>query len=124
MFSTSKKCKQQPSTRVVLQEKQESPGHCLTDKNMLPEYTSMPQNTIKLIGYTTPLNTAGRKHASEHHKTDRIGRYLNTIYLKACLRITQTGRKHTSFDHNNADLAENTPHLITIESFIGRTGGL
>jgi hypothetical protein len=101
MFSTSKKYKQQPSTRVGLQEKRDSAGHCLTDKNMLPEYKSMPQNTIKLTGYMPPLNTVGRKHASEHHKTERIGHYLNT-------------------PQNNAELAENTPRLITTESFISK----
>jgi len=74
---------------------------------MLPEYTSMPQNTIKLIGYAPPLNTAGRKHASEHHKTERNVRYLNTIYCE-------------SVPQNNVELAENTPHLITIESFISK----
>jgi len=65
----------------------------------------MPQNTIKLTGYTPPLNTDGRKHASGHHKTERIGRYFNTIYFG-------------SVPQNNAELAENTPHLITTESFI------
>jgi hypothetical protein len=69
---------------------------------MLPEYTSIPQNTIKLTGYTPPLNTAGRKRDSEHHKTERIGRYLNKIYFG-------------SVPQNNTELAENTPHLITTE---------
>jgi hypothetical protein len=74
---------------------------------MLPEHTSMPQNTIKLTGYTPPLNTAGRKHASELHKTERIGPYLNIVYFG-------------SVSQNNAELAENTPHLITTESFISK----
>jgi len=74
---------------------------------MLPEHTSKPQNTIKMTGYTPPLNTAGRKHASAHHKTKRIGRYLNTIYFG-------------SVSQNNTELAENTPHLITTDSFISK----